>query len=153
MPSDPMPVQTDPDFRPSVGAGSFRVSPDAGRYRRIVFNPLPAPIPLTVWLWVAGNAVGWAQAILPVPWPEVVAGLVLGVWLLLCLLILPWAIRFHCLDCGATGRATRWKQHLCPKVVARIFAAREARWRPPGAIVQGLFWVWVMAFAVAAVRG
>ena len=56
--------------------------------------------------------------------------------------------RYHCLDCGRGGRAVDWSLHLCPRVARRIMAGRPTRVRPPGALVQVLFWMYVLSMLV-----
>ena len=58
---------------------------------------------------------------------------------------LPRLFHYHCLDCGRTGRLTRWKRHVCPEVARRIVEGRPRRLRGPGPLAQTLLWGYVLA--------
>lgn len=141
--SNPLPrLEDDPEFRPVVGAVSRGDSPEARKYRRVIFNPFLGFAAVGLWAegirWAAGATEGWA--------PLLVFGFTwsgFGFW------GAARCFRFHCLDCGRGGPAWKWRAHLCPRVTRRIHAGRPARFRPPGPLVQGVVWVHLLVGLVA----
>jgi hypothetical protein len=139
--ADLPPVRADPDFRSTVRADSFRPSPESGSYRRLVFNFYLGLLGFGLWLAAFsllfnffGGTSFWFLFVLFVP------------ALLLAALLLPRVFRYHCLDCGASGRATNWAQHICPAVVQRIVTATPVQPRLPGALFQ--FFVELLLFGL-----
>jgi hypothetical protein len=62
--------------------------------------------------------------------------------------------QYHCLDCGRTGRLTRWREHACERVIARYLAGRPRRLRGPTPGVQTFLWILLsLAGAVAVLAG
>jgi hypothetical protein len=140
--SDPLPqVQDDPEFRSVYGRLASGGSPEARKYRRIVFNPFLGLAVVLIW----GAFFGWLLTStadkLWLFWPGFVVFAV-------SILGLGPFFRYHCLDCGGGGKAVNWSLHLCPRVARRIMDSRPARVRPPGAVVQGLFWLYFVAMFV-----
>ena len=102
--------------RPPAGRSVYADDPRA--YQRLVVNPFLAFLALIG--WVALMRFGYRERLLPA---------------FLLAQVLPvlayFAVQYHCLDCGATGRLSRWKDHACESVVARRLAGRPRRFRGP----------------------
>jgi hypothetical protein len=56
--------------------------------------------------------------------------------------------QYHCLDCGATGRLTRWRGHCCAAVKARRDAGRRHRFRGPSPWAQTVVMLLVLGYMV-----
>jgi hypothetical protein len=100
---------------------------DSSAYQRLVVNPFLAF--LTLISWVAMTRLGYRNRLLAVF--LLAQGLPVLAY---------FAVQFHCLDCGATGRLSRWKDHACESVVARRLAGRPRRFRGPNPRSQMLLW-------------
>jgi hypothetical protein len=61
-----------------------------------------------------------------------------------------WFLQFHCLDCGATGRLSRWRQHACPAVVFRLATRCPRRFRGPTPPTQTALWLVTLVLGIAA---
>lgn len=61
-----------------------------------------------------------------------------------------WFLQFHCLDCGATGRLSRWREHACPAVVFRLATRRPRRFRGPTPPTQTALWLVTLILGIAA---
>lgn len=117
------------------------VRPVAPEYQRLVANPFLAVLGLIAWGWALVSAVEARRLDLA----ALVASSALGVRYLL---------QFHCLDCGRTGRLSRWRGHVCTRVQDRLTAGRPRRFGGPspgrqtflwavGLVVACLFW-WIV---------
>jgi hypothetical protein len=122
----------DPDLDPPRGVpATYRRPPLPQEYQRLVANPFLALFWLIVLSGVFRNAVDLKS--LPL----------LGV-AVLGLVVAGYLLHYHCLDCGATGRLFRWKEHACPSVVARQQAGRVRRIRGPNPYLQTILWGYVL---------
>jgi hypothetical protein len=61
-----------------------------------------------------------------------------------------WLLQFHCLDCGATGRLSRWREHACPAVVFRLATRSPRRFRGPTPPAQTALWLVTLVIAIVA---
>jgi hypothetical protein len=127
----------DPEFRshrPGLLASDLDGEPEA--YLRLVANPFLALLYLVAWLVALYESViegfGWPLT------PMLVVSLLAGLGLV------PFLMEYHCLDCGRTGRLTRWQKHLCPHSLARREAGRRRRLRGPSPPVQVALWLCVV---------
>ena len=64
--------------------------------------------------------------------------------------LVPMLLQYHCLDCGGSGRLTRWRKHICYVSVARRDVGRRRRFRGPTPPHQILIWFWVVMAAILA---
>ena len=142
MEPDPPPLRADPDFRPGVAERSLPSDPDPGAVRRILANPYLGLLGLGLWLALLRLAV-LAMAEAPqygyLLIPLAGAGL-----------LIPRLFQYHCLDCGATGRLSRWRRHVCPSVARRLLEGRSLRFRGPSPMVQVLLWLYLLGAVMAA---
>ncbi|WP_152053522.1 hypothetical protein [Tautonia marina] len=129
----PPPPTLDPDFRPQLSERSLPIVVHPGAYRRILANPFLGFLGIGFWL---------AAIRLVVLSRSDPLGLFLAFVVLpaLAVIVLPRLFRYHCLDCGRSGRLGRWTQHVCPAVAARIVEKRPRRFRGPRPLVQTCFW-------------
>ncbi len=133
----------DPEFgsnRPGLLAGSLDDEPEA--YLRLIANPFLACSYIVLWLislyeTIVGVFVGPLSPILVV---ILIAGLGL----------VPMLLQYQCLDCGGSGRLTRWRKHVCYVSIARRDVGRRRRVRGPTPPIQLLIWFWVV-FALIVV--
>jgi hypothetical protein len=100
-------------------------------YQRLVANPFLALLATIAWFFLIVQIVKSKQLVLF--WPALVS-VVLVVFL----------FQFHCLDCGTTGRLTRWRDHACEPVRLRYEAGFSRRVRFPNPVVQTVFWFYVL---------
>ncbi|MEW4570753.1 hypothetical protein AB1L88_23045 [Tautonia sp. JC769] len=144
-PSALPPPTLDPEFRPQLTDRSLPVVVHPGSYRRILANPFLGF--LGIGLWVAALRQAVVNRIDRL-------GLVLafGGLALLAVVVLPRLFRYHCLDCGRSGRLTRWKRHVCPAVARRIVEGRPRRFRGPRPLAQTFFWAVVLAVVLSLVN-
>ena len=138
---DPSAPSNDPEFgsnRPGLLAGSLDDEPES--YLRLIANPFLACSYIVLWLIMLHEAVvgGFAGPLSPILVVILIAGLGL----------VPMLVQYHCLDCGGSGRMTRWRKHICYVSVARRDVGRRRRFRGPTPPIQVLLWFWV---AVAAI--
>ncbi len=125
----------DPEFDPAPARRSVVYVDDTRSYQRLVVNPFLALLALIG--WVALMRFGYRERIL-------LAFLLAQVLPVVALFV----VQYHCLDCGATGRLSRWKDHACESVLARQLAGRPRRFRGPNPRSQMLFWIYgLMALA------
>ncbi len=125
----------DPEFDPAPARRPILHADDAHAYQRLVVNPFLALLALIG--WVALMRFGFRERLL-------LAFLLAQVLPVMAF----FAVQYHCLDCGATGCLSRWKDHACESVVARQLAGRPRRFRGPNPRAQMLFWIYgLMALA------
>jgi hypothetical protein len=135
-------IPNDPDFgtfRPGLLSGRLDDEPEA--YLRLVANPFLALVYFVAWLMAMYESIfgGFAGALTPM----------LVVMLLAALGLLPYTLQYHCLDCGSTGRLSRWKKHACHSALNRRDAGAKRRFRGPGPTLQLVLWMWfLMAMAM-----
>lgn len=124
--------------RPRSGAGRRATDwPAADRpeaYQRLVANPFLALSGVSFWLALIRLALDSRQFALLVVAVASAA-------------VLPRLPRFHCLDCGATGRLGDWRRHCCDRVEGRRFSGRPRRFRGPGVAKQTAIWVGLAVLA------
>ena len=135
-------IPPDPEFG-SFGPGPLwsGEEPEPEAYLRLVANPFLALVALVAWLMALYESIfgGFAGALTPM----------LVVILLAALGLLPFTLQFHCLDCGGTGRLSRWKKHACHMAMHRRDSGVRRRFRGPGPSLQLVLWVWfLMAVAM-----
>jgi hypothetical protein len=135
----PPPVERDPEFRRPVGLGlgleDLDHAPEA--YLRLMANPFLGCFGLVAWAALAVMLLRLASDIQGSLAPLVVMGM------LLLLIPLPRLFQYHCLDCGATGRLSRWRQHLCARSAERRRAGRPRRLAGPTPPTQVVLWLWL----------
>ncbi|GIW88585.1 MAG: hypothetical protein KatS3mg108_2909 [Isosphaeraceae bacterium] len=134
------PRARDPDFDP-VPRSAPNATGAEESYLRLVANPFLAiaVVLLTLWSlrligrlpWAGGSKFALGVAVLMI-------GFVLGLR----------GLRYHCLDCGGSGRLTRWRSHLCPAVAERRLSGQARRWRGPTPGLQLLLILWVLVAIV-----
>ena len=141
MEPTPPPVRSDPEFRPALSERSLPRDADPGAYRRILANPFLGLLALGLWI-IAARAALTGSADAP--------GLLLieSAALAVAAYLLPRLFHYHCLDCGATGRLTGWRRHVCPPVARRLVEGRPRRFRGPTPMFQALLWLYVLALAL-----
>ena len=131
-------IPPDPEF------GSFRPGPlsdseegDPAAYLRMVANPFLTLVALVGWLMGLYETIfgGFAGALSPM----------LVVILLAALFLLPRTLQYHCLDCGGTGRLSRWEKHICPMSLRRRDAGVRRVFRGPNPHLQLVLWLWTLA--------
>jgi len=66
--------------------------------------------------------------------------------------LLPRLFQFHCLDCRATGRLGRWKEHVCPESAARRRDNRPRRWPGLTPGMQTFLWLVPASLVTIAVH-
>jgi hypothetical protein len=104
---------------------------DPPEHQRLVVNPFLAVLGLLGLGWLAREL-----ALSPLP---ALAGL-----LILPMVMLPYLIQYHCLDCGRTGPYPRHRRHACPGVVARWGEGRRRRVPFPTPWAQLVVWGWLL---------
>lgn len=117
-------------------------------YLRIAANPFLGLAGLVAWLMVGK----WFLTVLKRS-PELIGPLapILVILLIASLWLLPYLFHYHCLDCGGSGRLSRWTRHACPTSVYRRLAGRPRRWRGPTPFTQIVLWLWLaLSLAVLA---
>lgn len=137
------PPQRDPEFG-AAGAGPGELLPDPVNphlYLRIVANPFLGLAGLVGWLILLRLVLLKLRRI-----PELFAPLLPAVVVvfLALLWITPALFHFHCLDCGRTGRLSRWRLHSCPRSSWRRASGRARRLRGPTPFVQIVLWLWAL---------
>lgn len=131
----------DPEFgsnRPGLLAGSLDDEPEA--YLRLIANPFLACAYIVLWLiFLYQASVGAFVGPLS---PILVVILIAGLGLI------PMLLQYQCLDCGGSGRLTRWRKHICYVSIARRDVGRRRRVRGPTPPVQLLLWFWIVFAAI-----
>lgn len=108
-------------------------------YLRVVANPFLALFAILI-AWALPRIAGGSRL------PE---GVLIAVWLG-AFFSLPWLVQFHCLDCGKTGRLTRWRSHLCSYAAERRLAGKPRKFRGPKPTAQVFLWLLLFAGTAAA---
>jgi hypothetical protein len=141
-PPTPPPAGRDPEFDPVLNTSALELDHSPESYQRLVANPFLGFFAIVAWMAVV---LILFQGIFG-PFTPMAAILMLA-----ALALLPPLFQYHCLDCGATGRLTEWRRHMCPSVAERRLEGRTRRIRGPAPPIQVLLWLWVlMALIVAA---
>jgi hypothetical protein len=129
------PVLTDreldglPSFRRRRGRGS---PPREGP--RLLANPFLALLGLIGWYTLMRYALVARRLDVFLP---ALASLALVVFL----------FQYHCLDCGTTGRLTRWQDHACRRPAAAGRRGWGWGWRwVPSPVVQTSWWFYLLGF-------
>ncbi|WP_169978855.1 hypothetical protein [Tautonia rosea] len=138
----PPPPTLDPEFRPHLSDRSLPRVVHPGSYRRILANPFLGF--LGIGLWVAAF-----RQVLVIRTDPPALFLAFVVLPALAVIVLPRLFRYHCLDCGRSGRLGRWKHHVCPTVALRIVEGRPRRFRGPGPLLQMFFWGVLLAVVLS----
>jgi hypothetical protein len=139
------PVERDPEFRPPIsGERAIAYDDDPRYYLRLVANPFLSVFAFLAWLfltrWVFRLSLpGFLE---PLRILFVFGGLVAPFLLL----------QYHCLDCGKTGRISRWQDHACAAVLDRRRRRRRRTLRGPTPPIQIVLWLW-LALVVGFVLG
>jgi branched-subunit amino acid ABC-type transport system permease component len=138
--------QRDPEFEagPPIGADSLAPPIAPETYLRLVANPFLMFVGLVVWLLLGRWVLGLLRRN-----PDLIGPLapILVVLLLASLWLLPGLSQYHCLDCGGTGRLSRWRRHACPRSVGRRIQGESRRLRGPSPFYQVLLWLWALLAA------
>lgn len=118
-------------------------------YLRVVANPFLGFAGLIGWLvaliWVIRHLHANPHLIGPI------APFIAAVFLA-CLWLMPGLMHYHCLDCGGTGRQSRWRRHVCTTSALRRMQSRPRRLRGPSPPGQVVLWLWLI-LTVAIVLG
>lgn len=114
---------------------------DPAAYRRVLANPFLGFLGLGVWASAIRQVILASMEDTRLFLPSLAIIVPLS-W------FLPRLFRFQCLDCGRTGRLSRWKSHVCPAVALRIIQGRPLRFRGPGPLVQTMMWGGILAFVL-----
>ncbi|HWE36010.1 MAG TPA: hypothetical protein VG406_05500 [Isosphaeraceae bacterium] len=128
----------DPDLDPSPPGRLGTLGDEPQRYQRLVANPFLGFVGILVLVVAAEKLI--LEQVLGSPASSAFA--VLAV--LIILPLLPRLFHYHCLDCGATGRLTRWRSHICPASADRYAVGRPRLLRGPSPTVQFLLWVYLV---------
>jgi hypothetical protein len=130
------PTARDPELDPSPPRRLGTLGDEPHRYQRLVANPFLGFLGILVLVVVL------FQTFVPAPLgaPPLFAVVVALAMVAAC--HLPRLFHYHCLDCGATGRLTRWRSHICPASADRYASGRPRRLRGPNPTVQFLLWVY-----------
>jgi len=121
----------DPEFDQPRAPRPVLYEIDPREFQRLVLNPFLFVLALLAWFALTRFALYQKQfSTLLVAQTFLVAAYFL--------------IQFHCLDCGATSRLSRWERHACERVVARQLADRPRRFRWPNPMIQLTLWFYVL---------
>jgi hypothetical protein len=140
-PAGPPPPQRDPEFDAGAAGPAELVPPviSPESYLRILANPFLGFAGFVLWLacllWAVREMSRNPDLNGPLA-PIVFVVFVAFLWLL------PGLFQFHCLDCGRTGRLSRWRQHVCPPSSARRIAGQPRILRGPTPLGQIILWLW-----------
>jgi hypothetical protein len=130
------PLERDPEFRtptPAERLIPYDAEPQA--YLRLVANPFLSVFAFLLWL----VAMRWLLRA-DIPGPLAPLAILFGVGGLVAPFLL---LHYHCLDCGGTGRISRWRDHTCPSVIQRRREGRIRSIRGPTPPFQVVLWLWV----------
>lgn len=135
----------DPEFgslRSGLLAGSLDDEPEA--YLRLIANPFLAFAYFVFWLIMLYQTIlgGFAGPLSPM----------LVAILIAALGLVPMLMQYQCLDCGGSGRLTRWRKHVCHVSIARRDSGRRRRMRGPTPPNQVLLWFWFVIAAALAIN-
>lgn len=133
---------TDPDFDPPRIA--WPAETELARCRRVIVNPFLALGALGAW---AGLMQWLRQADLQA----------LGLLGTSLLVVVPFLVHYHCVDCGKTGALPACKSHACAGLVARWRQSLRPRYGWPRPATQLILWglgltALLVAFTIAAIR-
>jgi hypothetical protein len=136
------PAGRDPEFDPVLNTEGLELDHSPESYQRLVANPFLGFFAIILWLGALYTLfLGYLGPFTPMA----------ALLLMSSLALLPPLFQFHCLDCGATGRLSGWRRHMCPSVAERRLEGRVRHLRGPAPPIQILLWLWVlMALIVAA---
>lgn len=140
------PPSRDPDFGAAPTApGELLPSPlNPHLFLRVVANPFLGFAALLAWVYlliVVFRELRRMPELLGPLAPAVVVVFAAMLWLS------PSLFQFHCLDCGCTGRLSRWREHSCLRSSWRRSSGRPRRMRGPPPLVQVVIWLWVLVLA------
>ncbi len=121
----------DPEFDASTAPPPRLRDFDPPEHQRLVVNPFLAVLGLLGLAWLARELTHSPMVAL--------AGL-----LVLPLVMLPYLVQYHCLDCGRTGPYPRHRGHACPGVLARWREGHRSRFPFPTPWAQVVVWGWVI---------
>lgn len=141
-----LPRPRDEDFQSSPTTILPRTFGDnAGAYLRLVANPILGFYTLAAMIFAFFRAMKLAEG-MAFTVVEVVAFALFG------RVALPRLFHYHCLDCRATGRLSRWRLHVCPASAARWREGRPRRFRGPSPAAQVVLWLVPSLFVAIAVH-
>jgi hypothetical protein len=128
----------DPEFDSTAVPGILTPLDSPEYYLRLIANPFLAILAFLAWL----GALVWLchldldrELIGPMV-PIIAVVFLFGLWKIGSL------FQYHCLDCGKTGRMSRWREHVCVPSALRRQAGRVRRFRGPSLFVQVVLWLW-----------
>ncbi len=104
-------------------------------YQRLIANPFLALLGLVAWYGVVRQVVLAKRLDLFVP---AVASLA----------VVGFLFQFHCLDCGKTGRLSRWRTHSCEAVRLRFETDAPRRLRAMTPVAQTLLWFYLLVIGL-----
>jgi hypothetical protein len=135
------PPSRDPEFVPGPAApGELLPSPiNPHLYLRVIANPFLGFAGLLGWLGLlilVFRKLGRMPELFGPLAPAVVVAFAVLLWLM------PGLFQYHCLDCGRTGRLSRWREHSCVRSNWRRAAGRPRPLRGPPPFVQVILWLW-----------
>ncbi len=124
-------------------ARPFVLDHDPEDYLRIVANPF-----LAFFVVVIALGILWAvSALAP---PSSTKNTIIPLSFVLAF-FLHWRFyQYHCLDCGGTGRLTKWKRHTCPVSEERRRLGRRRLLRGPTPAIQVIAWVYILCMVAIA---
>lgn len=147
----PPPIR-DPDFDLGPPAPGALLSPPINPhlYLRVIANPFLGFAGLVGWLGLLGKVFHELRR-MPALLGPLAPAVVLAFAVLLCLV--PSLFQYHCLDCGGTGRLSRWREHACARSNGRRMAGQPRRLRGPPPFVQTVLWLWGLLILAVWLRG
>lgn len=126
----------DPEFdaprAPRRGGANWTTPPH--HYQRLVANPFLAFFGLVAWSGLMSQGLQTKRLDLSL--------LATG-----SVVLVAFLFQYHCLDCGATDRLGRWREHNCAAVQARRRAGAPRRFRGPTPDNQTRLWVVFLVLA------
>jgi hypothetical protein len=122
----------------------FELDHSPESYQRLVSNPFLGILGVIGWLMgmTALFVHGVGGAFTPMA----------TLLLLASLALIPGLFQYHCLDCGATGRLSDWRRHMCPRVAERRLEGRNRRIHGPTPPVQVILWLWILMALILLVH-
>jgi hypothetical protein len=134
-----------PDLLDPWTARPFRLDHDPEDYLRIVANPFLA-------FFVLAAAIGVLFVPASMTFANNLKGVLVPLLFITALLLHTRFYQYHCLDCGTTGRLTRWKSHSCPLSDERRRLGRKRRLRGPTPAIQVIAWIYVVCMVAVIVQ-
>ena len=107
-------------------------------YQRLIANPFMAMLAIIAWFAAVRQTVLMKRLDL--------FGLAV-----LSLGLVVFLFQYHCLDCGATGRLMRWREHACEAVRRRSQTGQMPRYHLITPVAQTLAWFYLLILVVLAV--